>query len=157
MSTQEFRAGVALVVRRSDGKVLVCERSDNPGSWQLPQGGIDVGETPLQAAWRELEEEVGLAKSDVLLIGEVSDWFVYEWPDSIRRSSKHGERRRGQAMRWFVFRVLDEDSCRVRVDGEEFTNWKWMTVDDLVDDVVGFRRDSYRRAFRAIDSDLLEP
>ncbi|MFM8650631.1 MAG: NUDIX domain-containing protein, partial [Actinomycetota bacterium] len=75
MAGATFRAGVAMIVRRGDGQLLAFERRDSPGSWQLPQGGIDAGETPTDAAWRELHEETGLDINSVRLVGECPDWI----------------------------------------------------------------------------------
>lgn len=150
MPAQVFRAGVVLVVQRSDGDVLVFERGDVQGAWQLPQGGIDIGETPEEAAWRELAEETGLGPTCVRLIHEVAEWITYEWPDSIRVRAKHGDVRRGQVQRWFVFEIAEHSSCEPVVDNDEFVAWQWMSLDTLLEVVAEFRRDSYRRAFALV-------
>lgn len=137
MSGAHFRAGVIIVVRRADGDVLAFERADVRGAWQLPQGGIDLGETPAQAAWRELEEETGLGPSHVRLVGEHPRWTVYELPGSDRHDG-----RLGQAHRWFVFEVLDDEVEPVP-DGHEFVAWRWTRPTDLIAEVVGFRRPGY--------------
>lgn len=150
MATQVFRAGVVLVVRRNNGDILVCERGDVPHAWQLPQGGIDVGENPERAAWRELAEETGLREPCVRLEVELHEWIAYEWPDEIREQAKHGDLRRGQIQKWFVFGLTDDDNCRPAIDEVEFVAWRWMSVVDLLREVVSFRVDSYRRAFHAL-------
>lgn len=139
MAKPHFRAGVVTVVRRQDGKVLAFERRDITDQWQLPQGGIEAGESPEQAAWRELAEETGLDKRHVRMVGEHEDWTVYSWPASMRPSG-----RLGQAHRWFFFewRGLDVEP---RPDGKEFTDWRWMEPSDLIEQVVEFRRDPYRQ------------
>ena len=104
MGSLQFRAGTVAVVSNSTGKVLAFERSDRQGQWQLPQGGIDDGETPIEGVWRELEEETGLNANDVRLVGEYPEWTVYEWPEGVKRGT-----RLGQAQRWFFFEVLSED------------------------------------------------
>ena len=126
------------VVTNSSGHLLAFERSDVAGQWQLPQGGIDRGETPLEAAWRELTEETGLGPDDVDLIDEHPDWTVYEWPLHVRQDGK----RLGQAQRWFRFRVRDDD-VRPTPDGVEFVSWKWVEPRWLIDQVVDFRRAAY--------------
>lgn len=118
MPGHHFRAGVVAVVRRSDGRVLAFERADRPGEWQLPQGGIELGETPAQAAWRELEEEI-----------------VGDGP------------RLGQVHRWFEFRVRDDD-VEPKPDGREFRAWRWVEPAWLVEHVVAFRRPSYAQVLR---------
>lgn len=139
-----------MVVRRDDGDVLALERSDVPNAWQLPQGGVDIGETPLQAAWRELDEETGLRPPCVELVGELPEWIAYEWPAAIRRNAEHGQARIGQVQRWFVFRFLDGNGCAPSPDLEEFIAWKWMTPAELLAGVADFRRDAYRRALSLV-------
>ncbi len=141
MPSANFRAGVVAVVTNSSDLVLAFERSDVPGAWQLPQGGIDVGETPLGAVWRELGEETGLGSSDVDLIAEHPAWLVYEFPEHVRSDGK----RLGQAQRWYFFRALD-DSVEPTPDDVEFVAWRWVERAWLVDHVVGFRREVYRAA-----------
>lgn len=139
MGSLHFRAGTVAVVKNSEGKVLAFQRADRPGQWQLPQGGIDDGETPVEGAWRELHEETGLGREDVQLVGEYPDWTVYEWPDGMRR----GERI-GQAQRWFFFEMID-DTTEPTPDGHEFDDWKWSTTRWLTDQVIDFRKPSYER------------
>ena len=146
MATQSFRAGVVMVVRGEDGRVLACERADAPGSWQLPQGGVDPGEEPIDAAWRELSEEAGLGASQVRLVSELPEWLVYEWPASLD-VSKFGRSVRGQAQKWFLFGVVADVHLVPDVDGREFRDWAWMDPHQLVDSVIDWRRDAYRRAF----------
>ena len=137
MVKPHFRAGVVAVVRRSDGQVMAFERADSPGAWQLPQGGIESGETPEQAVWRELWEETGLTKREVRLVEQPPHWTIYEWPSDMRTSD-----RIGQAHRWFFFEPLDAD-VTPQPDGSEFTDWRWMSAPDLIDCVVEFRRGPY--------------
>lgn len=139
MAKPHFRAGVVAVVKRDDGRVLAFERTDVPDQWQLPQGGIERGETPTAAAWRELSEETGLDDRHVRLIGEYDDWTVYMWPPDMGPGD-----RLGQAHRWFFFewRGLDVEPSP---DGDEFAAWRWMHTDDLIEQVVDFRRGPYRQ------------
>ncbi|MFZ9042894.1 MAG: NUDIX domain-containing protein [Ilumatobacteraceae bacterium] len=139
MTAPHFRAGVVLVVRRADGDVLAFERADVTGEWQLPQGGIEAGEEALGAAWRELAEETGLGPSDVALVDEYDGYTVYAWPASLRR---HG--RLGQVHRWFFFEPIRE-FIEPTPDGDEFTAWRWMRPDELIEQVVDFRREPYRQ------------
>jgi putative (di)nucleoside polyphosphate hydrolase len=142
MAKPHFRAGVVTVVRRADGRVLAFERSDLTGEWQLPQGGIERGESVVAAAWRELREETGLGESHVRLVGEHDDWTVYAWPERMRANG-----RIGQAHRWFFFELLDEtyEPCP---DGVEFCGWRWMHVGELIERVVDFRKAPYRQVLR---------
>jgi putative (di)nucleoside polyphosphate hydrolase len=139
MASWNFRAGVVAVVTDSAGRLLVFERSDVPGSWQLPQGGVDLGESPLEAAWRELLEETGLGPDDVELVAEHPDWVVYEFPEEVRGAGK----RLGQAQRWYLFQVRD-DGIAPTPDDVEFVAWKWAEPAWLLDHVVAFRRPAYQ-------------
>lgn len=141
MAKPHFRAGVVAVVRRADGCVMAFERSDLTGEWQLPQGGIESGETAEQAAWRELREETGLTKQEVRLVDEHATWTVYEWPTALRESQ-----RLGQAHRWFFFEPV-HDEVEPTPDGVEFTQWTWMQPAALIERVVSFRKAPYRQVF----------
>lgn len=140
MASRHFRAGVVAVVERADGAVMAFERADAPGSWQLPQGGIDVGEEPGDAIWRELKEETGLGPSDVTLVAEFPEWVAYEWPAEVRG----GRKGIGQVHRWFTFRVNDDDVVP-HPDGSEFTKWRWVDRQWLIDNVIAFRAPAYMR------------
>ncbi|MGB1824417.1 MAG: NUDIX domain-containing protein [Ilumatobacteraceae bacterium] len=142
MPSQHFRAGVILVVARGDGAVMAFERSDVPGAWQLPQGGIDDGETVEEAAWRELREETGLGSDQVSLRSVSGHWTVYELPVEHRRPG-----RIGQAHRWCYFDVVD-GTVAPQPDGVEFAAWAWTDIDELIQQVAPFRRPSYEEMLR---------
>lgn len=137
MAKVDFRAAVVAVVRRGDGKVLVFERKGQPGAWQFPQGGMDRGETPVEAVWRELEEETGLRSKHVRIRGEHPRWVTYEWPPDIGDG-----RRLGQTQRWFAFDVR-KDSVEPTPDGVEFAAWRWVSTKWILRKVVAWRRPPY--------------
>ena len=139
MSKPHLRVGVVAAVRRSDGRLLVFERCDLPGQWQLPQGGVESGESLEQAAWRELEEETGLDARQVVLADEYDGWTAYLWPERMRRGG-----RLGQAHRWFFFEPVVEP-IEPTPDGTEFRDWAWMKPTKLIDRVVDFRKQPYRQ------------
>ena len=145
MASAHFRAGVVIVVRHPDlSQVMVFERVDVPGSWQLPQGGIKAGETPVEAAWRELGEETGLGERDVVARAEFPEWIAYEWPDEVTARSAGTHHRIGQAQKWFLFDAMAANVVPTP-DGVEFGAWQWVQPAWLLDHVVDWRRDAYAR------------
>ena len=127
-----------IAVRGVDGRLLVFERGDVPNQWQLPQGGIDRDETPLDAAWRELGEETGLGPDDVRAVAEYPHWVLYEYPTELKLLKG----RLGQAHKWFLFDALRADIIPTP-DDREFVAWQWATREWLIDNVVEFRRPGY--------------
>jgi putative (di)nucleoside polyphosphate hydrolase len=147
---ERFRAGVGLLVINEAADVLAIERSKNPGAWQLPQGGLHVGETPLDGAYRELEEETGLARDQVELVAERGEWLAYELPAELR-TVKTGL---GQVQKWFLFRFAGPDSLvRLSPDGEARA-WAWRDLRELADATAEFRQHVYRELATWIDEHL---
>jgi putative (di)nucleoside polyphosphate hydrolase len=144
-----FRAGVGIVVLDTRGWVLALERSTVPGGWQLPQGGIEDGEEPIEALWRELREETGLTAAEVEVIAELPEWLGYELPAPYR-SAKTG---RGQVHKWFLLRA-GADDLPVRTDTTpeaEFRAWRWVDLAELAERTVAFRQPVYRRLAALVD------
>jgi putative (di)nucleoside polyphosphate hydrolase len=138
-----FRANVGIVVTNNNQQVLALERSDHPGSWQLPQGGIKFDELPAKAALRELWEETAILSDSLEFIQEAKEWLVYELPENLR-SAKTG---RGQAQKWFHFQLIPpHDSIHLEqaVD-QEFSAWRWVFLRELIKTTISFRRDIYRK------------
>lgn len=148
--TAFFRANAGILVMDALGRVLAVERADIPGSWQLPQGGIDAGETPVQAAYRELQEETGLTPGEVELLGEVPGWLVYELPPEFRRK-KTGW---GQAQKWFCFRHLPAAKSGWKVgllpEGGENRALGWKDLAALAETVPSFRKPVYLALLRHV-------
>ncbi len=138
---QYFRAGAGAVIFNSRGLVLALERTDVPGAWQLPQGGLEDAEEPIRAALREVAEETGIDERDLLPVAAYPEPLVYELPAGAR-SEKTG---RGQVQYWFLFRFLGREETIDVTGGGEFRAWKWAPFEDLVDAAVEFRRPLYRR------------
>ena len=139
-----------MVVRHPDRRrVMAFERSDSPGSWQFPQGGLESGETPVTGAWRELVEETGLGQEHVTLAAEHPDWVAYEWPVEIMRARGRDGKRRGQVQKWFMFDVVDDD-VEPSPDGSEFVAWRWVEPAWLIEHVPDFRRDAYTTGLTAL-------
>lgn len=144
------RPNVGVVLADAEGRVWLGRRADTPGpyNWQFPQGGIDKGEAPADAALRELREETG-ARS-VTLIGRTSDWLAYDFPEGHRRS-RIAERWVGQKQLWFAFRFVGVDAeIDLHAHDEiEFDTWRWATFQDALDAVAPFKLEIYRQVMEA--------
>ena len=144
MSTLPYRRGVGLMLFNPAGLVWVGRRLDQKGeAWQMPQGGIDEGETPEQAALRELEEEIGTGSAAI--VGESAGWVTYDLPPELVGVAWKG-RYRGQKQKWFALRFTGRDSD-IDIDTEhpEFAEWRWVEFDRLVELIVPFKRELYRQ------------
>lgn len=139
--SQYFRAGAGALIINRTGQVLILERSDIPGSWQLPQGGLDEDEEPYQAVIREVEEETGITAGELQLIARHPEPLAYELPPHARRK-KTG---RGQVIYFFLFRFTGDENRLDLTHSKEFRNWRWTTARRMVELTVEFRAGVYRR------------
>ena len=137
-----YRPGVGLMMFNRDGLVFVARRIDMPSeAWQMPQGGIDPGETPRHAAMRELKEEIGTDKAAI--IAESRDWYTYELPPDLK-AWLWGGRYRGQRQKWFALRFTGADNdINIATEHPEFLAWKWTPVSTLPELIVPFKRNLY--------------
>jgi len=150
IDAQGFRANVGIVLMRDGGEVFLGGRRDGRG-WQFPQGGVLHSERPEAALYRELREEVGLEPSDVELVASTGHWLRYRLPKQYvrRRSSPLCI---GQKQRWFLLRMLGDDS-RLRfdtTDAPEFDDWRWVDYWAPVREVIYFKRAVYARALQEL-------
>jgi len=139
-----YRPCVGVVLTNAQGQVFAGQRIDAAASaWQMPQGGIDPGETPREAALRELREETGVGGDLVEVRGETADWLHYDLPYDIVPKIWKG-RYRGQAQRWFLMRFKGADNqIVIATEHPEFSKWTWIDPTDLVEKIVPFKRDVY--------------
>jgi len=139
---RSYRPGVGVMLLNGQGELFVAQRLDfKSDAWQMPQGGIDKGETPEQAAWRELKEETGT--DNARLLAESRSWFCYDLPAELASTLWRG-RFRGQRQKWFVFRFLGRDSeIDIATEHPEFSAWKWVPPAQAVTLIVPFKRALY--------------
>ena len=140
-----YRPSVGILVVAPDGRVLVGRRLRGAvGTWQPPQGGIDPGETPLEAARRELREETGIVSVEPL--GESAGWYTYELPAGLSDPPRWAARFRGQRQRWVAFRFEgSEAEIDLETEHPEFSDWMWVPLAQLPTLGVAFKRPVYER------------
>lgn len=142
-----YRPCVGILLLNSTDGIFVGERLDAPDAWQMPQGGIDPGETVVEAAVRELREETGI--EDAALLGVDDTWRTYTLPREISRQA-WGGRFFGQAQIWAAFRFTGDDAnIDIATDEPEFGRWKWTDPETLLREIVDFKRDIYRDVLAA--------
>ena len=139
-----LRNGVGVALLNKDNKVFVGKRIDNPNDfWQMPQGGIDKGESSLDAAIRELYEETGIKRVEVLK--ELSETMTYILPNNLLGVIWRG-RFKGQKQKWYIMKFLGQDNeINLKTKNPEFLDWKWVNVDKLTEKVVDFKFDIYKK------------
>lgn len=149
-----YRPCVGVVLANAEGRIFTGERVDTPGAWQMPQGGIDDGETPRAAALRELEEETGLPADLVSVEAEHPDWVLYDLPDHLIGKLWKG-RFRGQTQKWFLLRYDGPDTeIDIAKHDHEFARWRWSTADEVLRDIVPFKRAVYDQVIEAFRDQL---
>lgn len=146
-----YRKNVGIVVFNSSGRVLAGERIQYPGIFQFPQGGLDKGENPVDAARRELYEETGLLLREEPVY-EIPDWLYYEFPEDI---PAHLKKYRGQAQKWFFFK-WDGEISQLKLDlhEREFLTVKWYEIQKLVDEIVEFKKATYLRVLEEAKNNI---
>jgi len=141
-----YRPNVGLMVLNAQGHVFTGQRLDYPSAaWQMPQGGIDEGEDARVAAFRELKEETGISSEMVEILAQSSDWISYDFPAELAKKLWKGGYR-GQRQRWFLMRFAGPDNLiNIETEEPEFSEWCWMAPDELLDNIVPFKRAVYQQ------------
>lgn len=146
-----FRPNVGIMLTNERGQLLWARRIGGRDAWQFPQGGISAGESPVEALYRELYEEVGLAPAAVEVLGSTKGWLRYRLPARFVRS---GQKPLciGQKQKWYLLRLLEDDTA-VQLDlndKPEFDHWQWVSYWYPLDQVISFKREVYRRAMKEL-------
>lgn len=154
IDTDGYRPNVGMVICDQRGRVFWARRAGQSG-WQFPQGGVNPGEDPVQAMYRELHEEVGLTADHIELLGQTGDWLKYRLPARYRRQGP-GAECIGQKQRWFLLRFAG-DAAQISFDhheNPEFDRWRWVDYWYPVNHVIYFKRHVYKRALKELKSFL---
>ncbi|MBV1907307.1 MAG: RNA pyrophosphohydrolase [Pseudomonadales bacterium] len=151
-----FRQNVGIVLANPQGQILWARRVGQQ-AWQFPQGGIDRGESPEQALYRELEEEVGLKQQDIQILGCTRGWLKYRLPDQYRRWDSEA-RFIGQKQKWFLLLLTSHDNAICLNQGEkpEFDGWRWVSYWYPLGQVIAFKKDVYRKALCELAPNMAE-
>ena len=152
-----YRPNVGIILLNSRNEVFWGKRVKQH-SWQFPQGGIKYGESPEQAMYRELGEEIGLAGDHVKLVGRTREWLRYDVPDQWIRRELRGNYR-GQKQIWFLLRLVARD-CDVRLRASahpEFDAWRWHDYWVPLDAVIEFKREVYQQALLELSRFVFKP
>ncbi|CAL7960496.1 putative (di)nucleoside polyphosphate hydrolase [Alphaproteobacteria bacterium] len=157
LATGYYRPGVGAMIFNKKQEILVGQRKNTPmAAWQMPQGGIDAGENPKQAVYREVYEEVGIDK--VAIIYESKHWYSYNFPEGVLNSIYKGQYK-GQRQKWFLLAFLGSDSD-IKIDRDpeiqEFAKWRWVNIAALCKTAIYFKKKLYAKIVREFKSTLLE-
>jgi putative (di)nucleoside polyphosphate hydrolase len=152
MSERPYRAAVGIMLLNADGHVFVGQRIDTAlEAWQMPQGGLDPGESPEAAALRELEEETGIAPHLVEIVARAPQTFDYDLPEDLA-GRVWGGKYRGQRQTWFLARFQGSDAdVKIATPHPEFRAWRWSPPADLPALIVPFKRALYEQVLAAFE------
>ena len=145
-NSKDYRPNVGMMIINQKKEIFVGKRIDHPSNfWQMPQGGIDAQEIPSIAALREMDEEVGIKKNKVDLLTESKDWYYYSIPSDLAKTLWKGKYK-GQRQKWFLYKFKGtEKDINIHTEHPEFSDYKWVTKDFLVPNIVPFKKKIYEK------------
>ena len=145
-NSKDYRPNVGMMIINQKKEIFVGKRIDHPSNfWQMPQGGIDAQEIPSIAALREMDEEVGIKKNKVDLLTESKDWYYYSIPSDLAKTLWKGKYK-GQRQKWFLYKFKGRDKdINIHTEHPEFSDYKWVTKDFLVPNIVPFKKKIYEK------------
>ena len=149
MQKLPLRNGVGVIILNNENKVFVGKRKDNPvNKWQMPQGGVETGESYLSAMKRELYEETSIKSIEILK--EINGFFEYELPKNLVGIIWKGKFR-GQKQKWFITRFIgNENEINLQTKNPEFIDWKWIIPDELPKTIVDFKKKMYDELLKTL-------
>ncbi len=149
-----YRPCVGIVLIKK-GKIFAGQRLDYKSSaWQMPQGGIEDNESPKDAAFRELKEETGIKKKHIKIILESKNWLRYDLPEELISKLWNGKFV-GQKQKWFAMEFFGSDTdININTKFPEFSQWKWMTADQLINSIVPFKKNVYKKILTKFSAKL---
>ena len=149
-----YRLGVGIMMLNSKNQVFVAERKKPKNAWQMPQGGIEMNESPHDALLREAMEEMGT--NNFYIIAESNNWLKYDFPLKYKRKWFKGKYI-GQKQKWFLLNFLgNDDEININTVGAEFINWKWIDINKLEEMIVDFKREMYRDIMSEFNTIILK-
>ncbi len=143
---KDYRPNVGMMIINKKKEIFVGKRIDHPSNfWQMPQGGIDAQEIPSIAALREMEEEVGIKKNKVDILTESKEWYYYSIPSDLAKTLWKGKYK-GQRQKWFLYKFKGaEKDINIHTEHPEFSDYKWVSKDFLVPNIVPFKKKIYEK------------
>jgi putative (di)nucleoside polyphosphate hydrolase len=139
-----YRSGVGIMLINRENKIFVGKRIDNNSdAWQMPQGGLDAGETEDLAMFRELKEETGIAEEKIKILQKSQSYHYYNLPYKLQKKF-WGGKYLGQKQRWYLVEFIgDEKDVNIHTESPEFSDWKWISKEEIVNAIVPFKRELY--------------
>ena len=153
-SSLPYRLGVGLIIINKQSEIFTGRRLDSTKAWQMPQGGIDDNEIPLEAAYREMGEETGIQKHNVTLLKQSKRWYRYDLPQEIQ-GKFWGGKFRGQSQKWFLFEFIGTNlDINIETEVPEFSEWRWSRKNDMLATIVPFKKSLYQSVLKDFDLDI---